>query len=95
MSNWILEIAGIEHRGVWENARVIAAGKRLLELLPPDCTAEKIEIGRNAQSLALELAERARREKVVVLATGDPFTTASAALCAISWTRRICESIRD
>ena len=72
MSNWILEIAGIEHRGVWENARVIAAGKRLLELLPPDCTAEKIEIGRNAQSLALELAERARREKVVVLATGDP-----------------------
>jgi precorrin-6Y C5,15-methyltransferase (decarboxylating) len=84
MSNWILEVAGIEHRRVWEDAQVIAAGKRLLELLPADCAAEKIEIGRNAQALALELAERARHEKVVVLATGDPlYYGIGGTLCGI------------
>lgn len=84
MSNWILEIAGIEHRRVWEKARVIAAGRRLLDLLPPDCSAEKIEIGRNAQTLALELAERARHEKVVILATGDPlYYGIGGTLCGI------------
>ncbi len=72
MNEWILEVAGIENREVWSRAEVIAGGKRLLAMLPEDCSAEKIELGKAAHEQALELAELARDKKVVVLASGDP-----------------------
>lgn len=72
--DWRLHIMSVENPvgPVLSSAGVIAGGKRQLDLLPRSCTAERVVLGACAAEQVRELAKRAERETVVILASGDP-----------------------
>lgn len=71
---WRLHIMSIENpvEQVLKSAGVIAGGKRLLDQLSGDYAAERVVLGACAADQVRELAKRAERETVVILASGDP-----------------------
>ena len=74
MKDWKITVMGDWGRdeSLLAEADVIAAGRRLLESLPDSYRAERVELGPSLGVRLREVLKRAEREKVVVLASGDP-----------------------
>lgn len=74
MKDWKITVMGDWGRdeALLAEADVIAAGKRLLASLPCSYGAERVELGAHAVEQIRVLLKRAEKEKVVVLASGDP-----------------------
>ena len=72
--NGRIHVMSIEHpeEKLLRSADVIAGGKRQLELLPSGLKAEQIVFGAHTLEQARELVRRAEKERIVVLASGDP-----------------------
>ena len=74
MKDWKITVMGDWGRDepLLAEADVIAAGTRLLKSLPDSYRAERVELGVSLVEQIRVLLKRAEREKVVVLASGDP-----------------------